>query len=73
MLLYYCNKENIMSEAKEFTITDEFLITDGEQNYLIRQLGYYSNGSPLDRVVQPSKSEFFVNEDIPDSQNEEFN
>ena len=62
-----------MSETKEFTITDEFLINDGERNYLIRQLGYYSDGSPFDKVVQPSKSEFFVNEGIPDSQNEEFN
>ena len=38
-------------ETKEFTITDEFLINDGERNYLIRQLGYYSDGSPFDKVV----------------------
>ena len=62
-----------MFKQTTFTITDEFLINDGERNYLIRQLGYYSDGSPLDKVVQPSKSEFFANQNIPDSQNEEFN
>ena len=62
-----------MSVQTTFTITDELLINDGARNYLIRQLGHYSDGSPLDRCVQPSNSQFFANLNIPDSQNEEFN
>ena len=62
-----------MSVQTTFTITDEFLINDGNRNYLVLQLGYYSDGSPFDRYVQPSNSQFFANQNIPDSQNEEFN
>ena len=62
-----------MSKQTTFIITDEFLINDGARNYLVRQLGHYSDGSPLDRYVQPSNSQFFANQNIPDSQNKEFN